>query len=276
MDGLWCNCSSSNSLQGFHSTRTTQRSERHIKVANGVQADVEAVGDVSIELVNGFMLVLKDVLFVPSLQRNLISVSRLDTDGFGCHFANGKCELWFDNNCIGDAVLYNDLYLLSMRDKVHSVCNVNVNESLSEKETKKRKRTQDTSSKLWHCRLGHISRGRIERLVKSEILPQLEFSDLEQCVECIKGKFVKQIKKGAKRSAGTLEIIHTDICGPFPVKSVDGYNLFITHLSLMQRNRDNSHHLQWDRNEGHRGNNIVMATGCGASSQQGIYGAADC
>ena len=58
-------------------------------------------------------------------------VSRLDTDGFGCHFANGKYELWFDNNCIGDAVLYNDLYLLSMRDKVHSVCNVNVHESLS-------------------------------------------------------------------------------------------------------------------------------------------------
>ena len=78
-----------------------------------------------------------------------------------------------------------------MRDKVHSVYDVNV------KETKKRKRTQDTSSKLWHCRLGHISRGGIERLVKSEILPQLEFSNLEQCVECIKGKFVKQIKKGA-------------------------------------------------------------------------------
>ena len=70
-----------NSLQGFRSTRTTLRSERHIKVANGVQADVEAVGDVSLELINGFVLVLKDVLFVPSLQRNLISVSRLDTDG---------------------------------------------------------------------------------------------------------------------------------------------------------------------------------------------------
>ena len=96
---------------------------------NGVQADVEAVGDVSLELVNDFMLVLKDVLFVPSLQRNLISVSRLDTYGFGCHFANGKCEPWFDNNCIGDAVLYNDLYLLSMRDKVHSVYDVNVNVS---------------------------------------------------------------------------------------------------------------------------------------------------
>ena len=68
----------------------------------------------------------------------------------------------------------------------------------------KYKRTFD-SSKLWHCRLGHISKGGIERLVKSEILPQLEFSDLEQCVDCIKGKYIKQIKKGAIHSTGTLE-----------------------------------------------------------------------
>jgi hypothetical protein len=25
-----------------------------------------------------------------------------------------------------------------------------------------------------------------------------------------------------------LEIIHTDICGPFPVRTVDGFNSFIT------------------------------------------------
>jgi hypothetical protein len=88
-------------------------------------------------------------------------------------------------------------------------------------------RTQDASSKLWHCRLGHISRERIERLVKNKILPPLEFSDLEQCREYIKGKYTNKIKKDAKRSTGILQIIHTDICGPFPVKSMDGYDSFI-------------------------------------------------
>jgi hypothetical protein len=62
----------------------------------------------------------------------------------------------------------------------------------------------------------------------NEIFPPLEFSDLEQCIECIKGKFVKKIKKSAKRSTCVLEIIHIDICGPFSVKSVDGYDSFIT------------------------------------------------
>ena len=79
-----------NSLQGFHSTRTTQKRERHVKVANGVRADIEAVGDLSLELVDGFALLLRDVLYVPSLQRNLISVSCLDNDGYDCHFGNGN------------------------------------------------------------------------------------------------------------------------------------------------------------------------------------------
>ena len=92
-----------NSLQGFTSTRTTQRNERTIKVANGVQANVEAIGDVPLELADGFILLLRDVLFVPSLNRNLISVSRLDNNGFGCHFGNGKCEIYCNNEHVGIA-----------------------------------------------------------------------------------------------------------------------------------------------------------------------------
>jgi hypothetical protein len=111
---------------------------------------------------------------------------------------------------------------------------VNEHVSASDKEQNKRKRTHG-SSKLWHCRLGYISRGRIERLVKNEILPPLEFSDIEQCIDCINGKYVKQIKKGANRSTATLEIIHTDICGPFPVKSVDSYESCITFIDDYSR-----------------------------------------
>jgi hypothetical protein len=192
-----------NSLQGFRSTRPTKRIERHIKVANGVRADVEAVGDLPLELADRFPLILIDILYVPSLQRNLISVSGLDKDGYDCHFGNGKCKITFNNACVGPAILQNELCLLSLRDEVNVVCddgNVacdNENVSSSADVNRKRKRTHDASSKLWHCHLGHISRGRIERLVKNDILPPLEFSDLEQCRDCIKGKYVKKIKKDA-------------------------------------------------------------------------------
>lgn len=110
-----CNC-----LKGFRSMRTTQRSERSIRVANGVEAKVEAVGDLRLELANGFTLLLRDVFYVPSLQRNLISVSKLDFDGYDCRFGSGKCELWYNNECIG-LVLQDQLYLLSLSENVNVV-----------------------------------------------------------------------------------------------------------------------------------------------------------
>jgi uncharacterized protein YuzB (UPF0349 family) len=83
--------------------------------------------------------------------------------------------------------------------------------------------------KLWHYRLGHISNEMIERLIKDDILHLLDFSNLDYFIDCIKGKYAKQVKKGeAKRSAEVLEIIHTYICCSFPVKYVDGFDLFIT------------------------------------------------
>jgi hypothetical protein len=63
-----------NLLQGFHTRRTLQRRERHIKVANGVKAEVKAIGQLPLELNDDFVLKIIDVFYVPSLHRNLISV----------------------------------------------------------------------------------------------------------------------------------------------------------------------------------------------------------
>ena len=56
-----------NLLQGFRTRRTLQRGERRIKVVNGVEAEVEAIGDLSLELDDGFRLQLSYILYVPSL-----------------------------------------------------------------------------------------------------------------------------------------------------------------------------------------------------------------
>ena len=157
------------------------------------------------------------------MRRNLINVSRLDDNGYDCHFSNGKCQIVYNNKRVDLAFRQDKLYLLSLSENVNDVSTENENASSCMNATNKGKRVHDVSLKLWHYRLGHILRGRIERLIKKSILLPLEFLDLEQCIECIKGKYVKKIKKDVKRSTGILEIIHTDICGPFPVKSVDGY-----------------------------------------------------
>ena len=62
-------------------------------MVNGVEAEVEAVGDISLELADGFNLLLRDVLFVPSCHRNLISVSCLDKDNYEFFWTWQVCHM---------------------------------------------------------------------------------------------------------------------------------------------------------------------------------------
>ena len=54
------------------------------------------------------------------------------------------------------------------------------------------------------------------------ILESLNLTDFKVCVECVKEKWTNIRKLGAYRSSGVLELIHTDICEPFPMASWNG------------------------------------------------------
>ena len=47
------------------------------------------------------MLRLNNVVYVPSIRRNLISVSLLDDDVFKCNFGDNKCIIIFNSNNVG-------------------------------------------------------------------------------------------------------------------------------------------------------------------------------
>jgi hypothetical protein len=68
--------------------RTLRRGETSIRVINGVEAEVEVIGELPLEMKNDFILRLHNVLYVPSLSRNLISISCLDDDGYDYQFDN--------------------------------------------------------------------------------------------------------------------------------------------------------------------------------------------
>jgi hypothetical protein len=94
----------------------------------------------------------------------------------------------------------------------------------------KRSLMDQSSALLWHKRLRHISIERIKRLVNNGVLKTLDFTNLGTCVNCIKGKQTTKTTKGTKRSSEIFEIIHTDICGPFPTPYLNGQRYFISFI----------------------------------------------
>jgi len=53
-------------------------------------------------------------------------------------------------------------------------------------------------------------------------------------VDCIKGKQTNKTKKDAKKSSDILEIVHTDISGPYEM-CLNGQKYFITFINDYSR-----------------------------------------
>ncbi|KAK1406103.1 hypothetical protein QVD17_41389 [Tagetes erecta] len=223
-----------NSLKGFLTIRMLKRNQRTVRMGGGEPLNVEGIGTMQLLMKTGQCLELKDTLYVPRYTRNLVSAPKLDINGFDVAHGRGKVTISFNSLLIGFGYLNGPvdacLYKLELDHEFSkSLLSYNVNANST-----KRKRDSETSSMLWHQCLGHISRDRMSRLVKDEVLPNLDFSDFETCVKCLKGKMAKGNKKGATTSSNLLEIIHTDISGPYP-DGISGHNSFITFVDDYSR-----------------------------------------
>ena len=99
-----------------------------------------------------FSFSLDNVFCVPSFRRDLISLLVLEKAGYSFTFANKRVEVIYDSKVIGNCVLSNGLYRLSLL----SACSYNVENTVA-----KRSLTKERSSLLWHKRLWHISKERV-------------------------------------------------------------------------------------------------------------------
>lgn len=92
----------------------------------------------------------------------------------------------------------------------------------------KRSRIDDKCSMLWYRHLIHIFRKRIKRLVRDDVLSNLDFFDL---FACVKRKLTAKVWKNTiDRCGDVLELVHTYVCGPFTSHALGGYRYFITLL----------------------------------------------
>ncbi|GJV18851.1 retrotransposon protein, putative, ty1-copia subclass [Tanacetum coccineum] len=155
---------------------------------------------------SGLVIVLNNCHYAPSITRGVISVSRLFDDGFINRFD--------DNNVISvskDNLVY---FMAVPRDGIFEIdmsCS-NTNDSSMYAITNKRAKINLDSSLLWHCRLGHISKKRIEKLQHDGLLNSIDIESLGKCVSCLSGKMArKPYSHQVERAKDLLGLIHTDV-----------------------------------------------------------------
>ncbi|GJW80852.1 retrotransposon protein, putative, ty1-copia subclass [Tanacetum coccineum] len=121
-----------------------------------------------------------------------------------------------------NAIPSNGIYEIYMHDLVPNV------NSIYNVRTKRAKHNLD-STYLWHCRLAHISKKRIEKLQQEGLLKSTDDESFDQCVSCLSGKMTKKsFPHCLERATDILGIIHTDVCGPLRHVSRQGASYFIT------------------------------------------------
>ncbi|GKB03646.1 retrotransposon protein, putative, ty1-copia subclass, partial [Tanacetum coccineum] len=141
----------------FREARKLKQRALYLYVGNGVRAQVEAIGSFNLVLPNGLVICLDNCHYAPSILRGVVSVHRLVENEFIQRFTNFGISVSKNNVHYFNAIPSNSIYEIDMHNlvpNVNSMYNVN---------TKRAKHNLD-STYLWHCRLAHISKKRIEKL----------------------------------------------------------------------------------------------------------------
>lgn len=193
-----------------------------IVVANESKVPVVCSGDVDIVSDLKFDITVKDVLCVPSLTTNLLSVSELIKNGNNVTFDEKHCHIRNKSNVlIATADLSDGVYKLRLHTQNCMLA------------------APAVSGKLWHRRLAHINSQDMNKM--RNIVDGLSYENnfditKSKCTTCCEGKQERlPFSHVGERSTETLHRIHTDLCGPMETSSLNGARYFILFVDDFSR-----------------------------------------
>ena len=93
-----------------------------------------------------------------------------------------------------------------------------------------------SNSSLWHCRLRHVNKNRIDRLIKEGVLEINDYESLPTCESYLLGKMIKSpFKEKDERASDVLGLVHSDVCGPMNIGIRGRYYYFIIFTNDLSR-----------------------------------------
>ncbi|KAJ3489457.1 hypothetical protein NLJ89_g11528 [Agrocybe chaxingu] len=174
---------------------------------------------------------LTRVLHVPQLRNNLLACLYLTRHkGFDIHI--GRTHMDFKRN---GQILFQAPILSNNSAQLNGVT-VPIEESAN------RISTLPLDLNLWHRRFAHHSYADVKKMIQEGLVTGLVLDNQQQpdpiCEPCLAGKMHSNpFPSSPSHSLQPLELIHTDLHGPLPVASREGYHYWITFIDDCTRFR---------------------------------------
>ena len=186
-----------------------------VHLANDQTEEIVGIGDVNLKTTMGTIWTFKDVKYIPTIKRMLISVSQLDGLGYKIAFENGQWKVSKGNLVIAHGWKKGTLYMAEMPvERVNAVTD------------------GPNPSTLWHQRLGHMSEKGMKILASKGKIPELKNVKVDFCEPCVFGKQKRvsftNARKDPKKTK--LEMVHSDVYGPTKVPSIGGSHYYVTFI----------------------------------------------
>jgi hypothetical protein len=167
-----------------------------------------------------------NVLYVPGMKKNLISVSTLQDRGLEVTFRGSEVLIHPRGSSLASGqvigVREGTLFRLLFQPLHALAVSSDNNRQLCE---------------LWYRRMAHLHHGALGGLreVVTEV-PQINIEHQYVCRGCALGKFDKaSFPNSDTRSAWILDLIHTDVCGPMTRRSLSGCEYYLTFIDDYSR-----------------------------------------
>ncbi|GJW67374.1 retrotransposon protein, putative, ty1-copia subclass [Tanacetum coccineum] len=141
--------------------------EQYLHVGNGAQAAVEAIGVFNLVLPSGLVLSLNNCHYAPSIIRGVVSFSCLLDLGFVHTVTSNGISVSLNGIFYFSAISVNGVFEIDMND------NVSKNNNNSIFSINKKRKLDLNSSYLWHCRLAHIGKTRMQKLQREGLLESI-------------------------------------------------------------------------------------------------------
>ncbi|KAJ8890598.1 hypothetical protein PR048_010107 [Dryococelus australis] len=133
---------------------------------------------------------VSDVLYVPDLSANMLSVSKMANRGLKVFFDSEECKVYDDCQIRGNIIVtaVNEGVVYKVKCNSHNINTHKQNDALSVQDVKEKGTTARLPRNLWHRRLGNLNRKSMSQLKSTSI--GMDFSDDtdSDCIACVKGK----------------------------------------------------------------------------------------